>query len=359
MAKDGSPSSYNMKHSPSMRKRFMSKIRRSSNEKPQSGWPNSNDPKARSEVNVSKHARETPQNRISSLPEHNKRPSTSQFEPQTPSRVNGQAQYTTPGPSYQAAGNAEDRNWEARPSFQDVEPTGTRNRETRPSYESIETTEPRGWETENHATTANPGVFPDRVRILTEANRHLKRIHDDWGRAYDELKEEKDQLFVDYQILETETAKQVEGYNQDLAQKNAQIERLRTKLTRIASKASHLPPQRALQLPQSEIINRWRNLGFKVDNFVANDLDTKSQLKLARWIGKEEVQFMLRKVTPNTRWHIEKKNGEILVRAVLWSALYKEVFGGLVGKGSFCWAGNHSAKLRRLSKSPPIPQDDN
>jgi hypothetical protein len=359
MAMDDSPSSYNMKHSPSMRKRFMSKIRRASNERTQSAWPNSNDPKVRSEVNVSKHARETPQNRISSLPEHNKRPSTSQFEPQTPLRANGQAQYATPRPSYQAAEETETGNWEARPSYQDIETTETRNWETRPSYQGVEIAEPRNWDSGEHTTMANPGVIPDRVRMLTEANRHLKRINDDWGRAYDELKVEKDQLHLDYQTLEVETAKQLDGYNQDLAQKNAQIERLRTKLTRIASRAAHLPPQRALQLPQSEIINRWGNLGYKVDNFVANDLDTKSQLKLARWIGKEEVQLMLRKVTSNTRWHIEKKNGELLVRAVLWSALYKEVFGGLVGKGSFCWAGNHSAKLRRLSKSPPIPQDDN
>lgn len=330
---DGSPSSYTMKHSPSMRKRFMSKIRRS-NEKTHSGWPKPNDPKARSEVNVSKNPRETNQNRISSLPEHNRRPSASQFEPQTPSRSNGQAQvqYTPPRPSFQADENSETRNWEARPSYHDVENTET-----------------RGWETEEHTPALNPGGVHDRVEILTEANRNLKRVNEDWGKAYDELKEDRDQIFLDFQTLEAESTRQINGYNQDIQKKNAQIERLQARVMRAASKEARLPPQRVLQLPQREIMIKWGNLGYNVDNFVANDLDTKSPLKLARWIGKEEVQFILRKVTLNTRGHIDKGNGQLLVRAVIWGALYKEVFGGLVGRGSFCWAGNHSAKLRRLS----------
>lgn len=333
-----------------MRKRFMSKIRRS-NEKTQSGWHKPNDPKARSEVNVGKHTRETPQNRISSLPEHNRRPSTSQFEPQTPSRSNGQAQYTTPRPSYQAAEESEPRNWETRPPYQAAEESEPRKWETRPSYQDVENTDTRDWETEENTPAMNPRAVHDRVEILTEANRNLKRVNEDWGKAYDELKEDRDQIFLDFQTLEAESTRQIEGYCQDLEKKNAQIERLQTKVMRIASKAAQLPPQRALQLPQREIMIKWGNLGYNIDNFVANDLDTKSPLKLARWMGKEEVQFILRKVTSNTRGHVDKGNGPLLVRAVIWAALYKEVFGGLVGRGSFCWAGNHSAKLRRLSNS--------
>jgi hypothetical protein len=151
--------------------------------------------------------------------------------------------------------------------------------------------------------------------------------------------------------LERETAAQIQILKKQLQEKDEKINRLQTKATEAASKApeTSVGPS-LLRLPESEIIKSWKALHYEVRNFVMNYLKNAGDGKMQRWTDSQAL--LLREITPSyQKFAMDRRCGNSLIEAAIWSTLMRLVFSDSATSGSICWAGRYAGKVSKLSKS--------
>lgn len=149
--------------------------------------------------------------------------------------------------------------------------------------------------------------------------------------------------------LERETAAQIQILKKQLQEKDEKINRLQTKATEAASKAPEIfVVPSLLRLPESEIIKSWKALHYEVRNFVMNYLKNAGDGKMQRWTDSQAL--LLREITPSyQKFAMDRRCGNSLIEAAIWSTLMRLVFSDSATSGSICWAGRYAGKVSKLS----------
>jgi DNA-binding transcriptional MerR regulator len=149
--------------------------------------------------------------------------------------------------------------------------------------------------------------------------------------------------------LERETAAQIQILKKQLQEKDEKINRLQIKATEAASKAPEMSVGPSLlRLPESEIIKSWKALHYEVRNFVMNYLKNAGDGKMQRWTDSQAL--LLREITPSyQKFAMDRRCGNSLIEAAIWSTLMRLVFSDSATSGSICWAGRYAGKVSKLS----------
>lgn len=182
----------------------------------------------------------------------------------------------------------------------------------------------------------------DIVTLVTKDEQSTRKITD---------------LEAALQAAEVKSQEDATAFEEQLVAQGEMIERLRNKAAEAASKAANGPAglaeQSRLRVPEPEIIKRWQELSYKVQNFVRCYLKDLSDRKVKGWAQGDVAKRWLEEISPYYKsLALDKKAGIWFIEAAIWTVLWKRVFSVSTTCGNVCWAGRLGKGLERLSMLP-------
>ncbi|KAM7210431.1 hypothetical protein V8F06_014190 [Rhypophila decipiens] len=136
-----------------------------------------------------------------------------------------------------------------------------------------------------------------------------------------------------------------------LRERDGLIDKLRGLAINDASNTiTRLPGQSTLQMPESEIVNRWKIYIYEVHNLVNNLLHASNIDQVRTWAASNRHLEFHQKQTSSA--HVDRAPQTDMVEAVIWKSLVEHVFGAAEKSNTFSkalWAGPYAESLSELS----------
>lgn len=156
----------------------------------------------------------------------------------------------------------------------------------------------------------------------------------------------KDDLIQQLRQEVAELAAETTQLTEELTAKDDRIEQLSDLLCERPINIGN--QQLPLQMPESVIIQAWKALCYRVQNFVFNYSQYDNPRKVKAWAESRASE--LTEISPRYgHFDYEKACGRWLIEAALWNALMRLVFSVSTTDGNVLWAGRYAAKISKLS----------
>lgn len=207
-----------------------------------------------------------------------------------------------------------------------------------------------------HST--GPGLTHDQIQAAnsiepenkTQKEDELVRMVNQLVKDVANLETQRDDIMETLRATETTLEQERADHDIKMQEADETIDRLRVRVTDAASKSAEMPTQSPLHRPETEIIKDWQSLSYDVRNLVSNYFKGIKETKMISWAKSQGHH--LEELTPYYAQAVaDNKCGMALIEAAIWNVLMKLVFGDSAMNGAMCWAGRHSGKLSKLSKT--------